>query len=167
MITFKKITKEDKDKWIILMRTVLDGLERKEFFIPFKDEEIDELFEENEAIHMGAYDGEKLVGACSLYLDETYVKNIKKELNLQNSKVLELGGYLVLEEYRNQGIMKKLEMLLVEEAKKLGYEYIVITVHPENIASNKATEFTGAKLLKTVNLGEYLRNIWVLNLKEE
>ncbi len=113
---------------------------------------------------MGAYVGEKLVGVAQLYLDESYVKDIKEELNLQKNKVVELGGYLVLEEYRNQGIMKNLEMLLIEEAKKLACEYIVITVHPENIVSNKVTEFTGANLVKTVKLGEYLRNIWVLSL---
>lgn len=166
MFTFKKITKEDKNKWIELMHTVLENLKRKEFFIPFNEAEIEEIFEENRAIHMGAYDEEKLVGACTLYLDETYVKEIKEKLGLQSDKVIELGGYLVLEEYRNQGIIKSLEMLLVEEAKRLDYEYIVITVHPENTASNKATEFTGAKLVKTANLGEYLRNIWVLDLRE-
>lgn len=165
MIEYRKISKQDKDKWIVLMHTVLENLERKEFFISFNEEEIDELFEENQAIHMGAYDEEKLVGASTLYLDETYVKEIKEKIDLQSDKVIELGGYLVLEEYRNQGIMKRLETLLIEEAKKLGYKFIVITVHPENIASNKATEFTGAKLVKTTKLGEYLRNIWVLNLK--
>lgn len=165
MIEYKKISKEDKNKSIALVNTVLDSLERKEFFIPFSEEEIEELFDENKTINVGAYDDERLVGTAQLYLDETYVKEIKEKLDLQSDKVIEMGGYLVLEEYRNQGIMKKLETLLIEEAKKLGYEYIVITVHPENIASNKATEFTGAKLLKTVELGEYLRNIWVLDLK--
>lgn len=166
MIEYKKITKEDKNKWIELMKKVLENLERKEFFIPFNEAEIEELFEVNQAVHMGAYDEEKLVGACTLYLDESYVRDIKKELNLQSDKVIELGGYLVLEKYRKQGIMKKLEMLLIEEAKKLGYEYIAVTAHPENIASNKVIEFSRAKLLKTTKLGEYLRNIWVLDLKE-
>ena len=64
---------------------------------------------------MGAYDGERLVGVAQLYLDETYVKQIKEALDLQKNKVVEL---------------------------------------------------TGAKLVKTMKLGEYLRNIWVLDLRK-
>lgn len=55
---------------------------------------------------------------------------------------------------------------MIEKAKKLNYEYIVITVHPENVASNKAVEFTRANLAKTAVLSEYLRNIYVLELKK-
>lgn len=61
--------------------------------------------------------------------------------------------------------MKQLETILIDKAKKLNYEYIVVTVHPDNIASNKATEYTGAKIAKTASLGKYLRNIYLLELK--
>ena len=166
MFEYKEITKKDKHKWIELVDVVLNHLERKDFFVPFTEDEKEQLFKKSEAINMGAYDGERLVGVAQLYLDETYVKQIKEELDLQKNKVVELGGYLVLEEYRNQGIMRKLEMLLIEKAKKLAYEFMVITVHPENIASNKVVELTGAKLVKTMKLGEYLRNIWVLDLRK-
>ena len=83
---------------------------------------------------------------------------------MQNNKVAEFGGYLVLEEYRNRGIMKHLEDMLISKLKEINYEYAVITVHPDNIASNKATEYTGAKIVKTTNLGEYLRNIYLLEI---
>ena len=166
MIEYRKITKQEKKKLITLIDTVYNSLERKEFFIPFLEEEIEELFDEKKTMNMGAYNGEDLVGTAQLYLDESYVKEIKETIGLQDRKVIELGGYLVLEEYRNQGIMKKLETLLIEEAKKLDCESIVITVHPENIASNKAVKFTGATFIKTAFLGEYLRNIYVLDLKK-
>ncbi len=166
MIEYKKITKQEKNKLTTVIDTVYNSLERKEFLMFFSEEEIEELFDENKTMNMGAYDGEKLVGTAQLYIDESYVKEIKEAIGLQDNKVVELGGHIVLEEYRNQGIMKKLESLLIEKAKKLDYEYIVITVHPENIASNKAVEFTGANLAKTAVLGEYLRNIYVLELKK-
>lgn len=166
MIEYKKIPIEDKNQLKTLIDTVYNSLERKEFFMPFTEEEIDDIFDENKVINMGAYDEEKLVGTAQLYLEETCVKKIKQEIKLQSNKVIELGGYLVLEKYRNQGIMKMLETILIEKAKKLDYEFIVITVHPENIFSNKATEFTGARLVKTAHLGEYLRNVYVLDLKK-
>lgn len=49
--------------------------------------------------------------------------------------------------------------------KEINYEYAVIAVHPDNIASNKVTEYTGAKIAKTTNLGDYLRNIYLLKKK--
>ena len=62
--------------------------------------------------------------------------------------------------------MKELSKRLIEEAKNRNIEYIVITVHPENIASNKAFSYTGAKVKQTTNLGEYLRNIYLLDLTD-
>ena len=164
MIQYKKINIKDKESLVELINRVLTNLERKEFFIPFTDEEIEEMFDDKRVITYGAYDKDKLIGTAQLYYEQSYVEDIKKIINLKSDKVAELGGYLVLEDYRNQGIMKNLEKLLIKEASKLDLEYIVITVHPDNIASNKTTEFTGAKIVKTALLGEYLRNIYLLKL---
>lgn len=164
MIEYRKIDITDKDNLKNLIDIVLNGLERKEFFIPFTEEEIDMMFDSSIAITYGAYDNNKLVGTAQLYLSENYVSEIKKILELKNSKVAELGGALALKEYRNKGIIKNLLSILIEEAKDKNYDYLVATVHPENIASNKAALSTNAKIVKTVNLGEYLRNIYLLEI---
>ena len=160
MIEYRKITIEEKESLVNLIDKVLQNLERKEFFIPFTTEEIDMMFDDSKVIVYGAYDNNKLVGTAQLYLSENYVEEIKQILSLDDSNsVAELGGALVLEEYRNKGIMKELSKRLIEEAKNKSIEYIVITVHPENIASNKAFSYTGAKVKQTVNLGEYLSRV--------
>lgn len=164
MIEYRKIDITDKDNLKNLIDIVLNGLERKEFFIPFTKEEIDMMFDSSIAITYGAYDNNKLVGTAQLYLSENYVSEIKEILELKNSKVAELGGALVLEEYRNKGIIKNLLSILIEEAKDKNYDYLVATVHPENIASNKVVLSANAKIVKTVNLGEYLRNIYLLEI---
>lgn len=164
MSEYRKIDITDKDNLKNLIDIVLNGLERKEFFIPFTEEEIDMMFDSSIAITYGAYDNNKLVGTAQLYLSENYVSEIKKILELKNSKVAELGGALALEEYRNKGVIKNLLSILIEEAKDKNYDYLVATVHPENIASNKAALSTNAKIVKTVNLGEYLRNIYLLEI---
>ena len=166
MIEYRKITIEEKESLVNLIDKVLQNLERKEFFIPFTTEEIDMMFDDSKVIVYGAYDNNKLVGTAQLYLSENYVEEIKQILSLDSNSVAELGGALVLEEYRNKGIMKELSKRLIEEAKNRSIEYIVITVHPENIASNKAFSYTGAKVKQTVNLGEYLRNIYLLDLTD-
>lgn len=164
MIEYRKIDITEKDNLKKLIDIVLNGLERKEFFIPFTDEEIDMMFDSSIAITYGAYDNNKLVGTAQLYLNENYVNEIKEILKLKNNKIAELGGALVLKEYRNKGIIKKLLSILIKEAENKNYDYLVATVHPENIASNKAVLSTNAKIVKTANLGEYLRNIYLLKI---
>lgn len=167
MIEFRKVDINERENLIQLINEVLDSLERKDFFMPFTAKELEDICNNDKILTFGAYDNEKIVGMAQLYIDQSYVSEIKNILNIKSDKVAELGGYLVLANYRNKGIMKKLETILIKEAKKLKYEYIVITVHPENIASNRATEYTGAKIVKVTKFGEYLRNIYLLDIGEE
>lgn len=164
-LVYKEIDKKDKEKLMKLTDTVLECLEKPEFFISFTDEDIKIMFDKDKAITYGVYDSEELVATAQLYLQEEYVKEVKKILGIEDKKVSELGGYLVLPEYRNQGIMRKLQSILESEAKKTGCEYAVITAHPENAPSNSVIKHTGAKLVKTSKLEGYLRNIYLLELK--
>ena len=164
-LVYKEIDKKDKEKLIQLINKVLGMLERPEFFIPFTDEEIEIMFDKDKAITYGVYDSEELVATAQLYLQEECVKEVKDIIGIEEKKVSEFGGYLVLPEYRNQGIMRKLQGILESEAKKAGCEYAVITAHPENTPSNSVIKHTGAKLVKTSKLEGYLRNIYLLELK--
>lgn len=164
MIEYKKISINDKDKLNYLIDNVINSLERKEFFIPFNNSKLNNMFNEDKIIVYGAYENDTLVGMATLYIDNSYFEEINKIINIESNKVTELGGYLVLSDYRNKGIMKHLQNLLIEEAKKLDSEYIIVTVHPENIPSNKVISSTGAKIIKTTTLGDYLRNIYLLEI---
>lgn len=164
MIEYRKIDITEKDSLKVLIDTVLSGLERKEFFIPFTDEEINMMFDSSKVVTYGAYDNNCLVGTAQLYLSENFVNEIKEILDLKDNIVAELGGALVLEEYRNKGIIKNLLSILIKEAKNENCDYVIATVHPENIASNKAVSSTNAKIVKTTNLGKYLRNIYLLEI---
>ncbi len=166
MITYRKIAVSEKQELTDLIHTVLDCLERKEFFIPFSDEEVDAMFDEASAVTYGAYDGKKLVGTAQFYLGDEFVQKIKKELGIGDALAGEFGGVLVLPEYRGKGIMKQLSRILVEEAKLRNYDYLVSVAHPENTASNRGLTATGAKLMKTGYLGEYLRNMYLLSLND-
>ncbi|HBA38139.1 MAG TPA: hypothetical protein DCY94_05410, partial [Firmicutes bacterium] len=149
-----------------LIDTVLNDLDRKEFFIPFTEEELDAMFDEEKVVTYGAYDDDKLVASAQLYLSENFLSEIKDILDLKDSLVAELGGAVVLKEYRNVGIMKKLIEILIEEAKKRGYNYLTATVHPDNVASNNVAASTGAQIVKTVNLSGYLRNVYLLDIRK-
>ena len=48
-LEYKKIDKKDEQQVRDLINTVLGGLERKEYFIPYEEWELNSLFDENYA----------------------------------------------------------------------------------------------------------------------
>lgn len=165
MLQFRKIQKAELEAFASLSTEVINNLERKEFFIPFYEKDYEDIFDENKIILYGAYDEDKLVGTAQLFISENYVAELKENLNMSNSKIAKLGRYLVLPDYRNRGIIKQLQRILIEAAKQLNYDYITIIAHPENIYSNKAILSTGAELKKVfITNSGYTRNLYLLNL---
>lgn len=166
-LVYKKIEKDDKEQLLNLIGVVLKGLTNPDFFIPYDQWELDNMFDEvNYACLRGAYDGNKLVAMGQLYISQNMLTELKKELGLNEYKVCELGGNLVLPEYRRQGIATNLELLNLNLAKELGFDYIVATVHPDNIGSRKALEKAGLKFIKETILSDrFLRKLYMKKLK--
>ncbi len=96
-LDFKKIEEKDKEQLFALIDKVLNGLEDKEYFIPYEQWEYESMFDEkNYAPLYGAYDGDKLVGMAQLYISQDMLADFKKEYGLEDKRVCELGGNLVL-----------------------------------------------------------------------
>ena len=124
------------------------------------------LDEVNYAPLYGAYDGDKLVGMAQLYVSQDMLEDFKKEFNLMEYKVCELGGNLVLPEYRGLGITTKLQTMEMELAKELGFDYIISMAHPNNIASCKTLEKIGLNFVKETTLSNgFLRKLYMKKLK--
>ena len=158
---------KDKEQLFHLIEIVLGGLEDKEYFIPYEQWELDSMFdEENYAPLYGAYDGDKLVGMAQLYVSQDMLADFKKEFELENYTVCELGGNLVLPEYRGNGITTKLQTMELELAKKLNFDYIISMAHPNNVSSCKTLERVGLKFVKETTLSNgFLRKLYMLKLK--
>lgn len=74
-LVYKKIKETDKEQVLNLIQTVLDGLENKEWFIPYEQWELDNMFDDkNYAPLYGAYDGNKLVRNGSIICFTRYAK---------------------------------------------------------------------------------------------
>ena len=102
-LIYKKIPESDRKQLFDLIDIVLSGLPTENYFIPYEPWEYDSMFDEtNYAYLYGAYDGDKLVGMMQLYVSQDMVTDLKKELGLTEYKVCELGGALVLPEYRSR-----------------------------------------------------------------
>ena len=90
----------------------------------------------------------------------------KKDYILEEYKICELGGNLVLPEYRGRGITTKLQTMLLEMAKTKDFDYIISMAHPENIGSLKTLEKIGLEMIKTTKLSNgFLRTLYMLKLR--
>ena len=146
---------------------VLGGLKNKEYFIPYEQWELDSMYDENNYAPLyGAYDGDKLVGMAQLYVSQEMLEDFKKEFDLEKYTVCELGGNLVLPEYRGNGITTKLQTIELELAKNLGFDYIISMAHPDNIGSCKTLERVGLEFIKETRLSNgFLRKLYMLKLR--
>lgn len=107
-----------------------------------------------------------LYGMAQLYVSQDMLQDFKKEFELQNYTVCELGGNLVLPEYRGNGITTKLQTIELELARKLGFDYIISMAHPDNVGSQKTLERVGLKFVKETKLSNgFLRKLYMLKLK--
>lgn len=121
--------------------------------------------EKNYAPLYGAYDGDKLVGIAQLYVSQDMLADFKAEFDFTEFKVCELGGNLVLPEYRGNGITTKLQTMELQFAKELGFDYIISMAHPNNIGSCKTLEKVGLKFVKETTLSSgFLRKLYMLKL---
>ncbi len=78
----------------------------------------------------------------------------------------ELGGNLVLPEYRGMGITTKLQTMEMELAKELKFDYIISMAHPDNIASCKTLEKIGLEFVKETQLSNgFLRKLYMKKIK--
>ena len=126
-LVYKKIEEKDKEQLFKLIDIVLNGLPDQAHFIPYEQWELDSMFDDvNYAPLYGAYDGDKLVGMAQLYVSQDMLKDFKEEFKLTEYKVCELGGNLVLPEYRGRGITTKLQTIEMQLAKDLGFGGVVI-----------------------------------------
>ena len=166
-LVYKKIEEKDKEQLFKLIDTVLKGLDNQEYFIPYEEWEFESMFdEENYAPLYGAYDGDKLVGMAQLYVSQDMLEDFKKEFGLEEYTVCELGGNLVLPEYRWNGITTTLQKIEFELAKKRGFDYIISMAHPDNSSSCKTLEKVGLNFVRETRLSNgFLRKLYMLKLK--
>lgn len=165
-LVYKRIEEKDKEQLFKLIDIVLNGLPDQAHFIPYEQWELDSMFDDvNYAPLYGAYDGDKLVGMAQLYVSQDMLKDFKEEFELTEYKVCELGGNLVLPEYRGRGITTKLQIIEMQLAKDLGFDYIISIAHPDNIGSCKTLERIGLEFVKETELSNgFLRRLYMKKL---
>lgn len=160
----KKLTKNYHEQLKNLIQIVSCESD-KEKLIVISNEEIENIFENPSAIVYGAVENEKLLAISGLFFDESDYFEIMELLNIKNKKVAEIAECMVLPEVRGNNLMFKINQMLIIEAQKLGFEYVIATAHPENISSKHSLERLGMTTSKRFNrYGKYLRDCYIIKL---
>lgn len=164
-IIFKRINEDDEKQVRTLVNSVFESLEREDFLIPWTEEQMARFFDEEYSFLLGAYDNNKLIAMSQIFTPKEIEEEYYNILNISKSKsICELGGFLVLPKYRKKGIMQKLAEMSCELINELNFDYIISTVHPENIASNKIVQKLGFDLYVTLTTQTgFLRNLYWKN----
>lgn len=160
--SFKKMDKKDEKQTRSLVNTVFDTLERDDFLIPWTEEQISRFFDDNYSLMFGAYDDTKLVAMSQIFTPREIEEEYYEILSIPKSEsICELGGFLVLPEYRNKKIMTRLSKVAMDYFEKLDYNYIISTVHPENKFSNKIVQKLGFQFYSVLTTQSgFLRNLY-------
>ena len=165
-LTFKEIPATDEQQVRELIKHVLGGLKEKDFFIPYEEWEYRSFFDPSYGLIHGAYDKETLVGISQLYYSEAIISEAKNILGISEYGCGELGGNLVLPDYRGHGIMYTLGKLQIKLAKESGDRFVFALAHPDNIGSKKSLDKIGFTLQKTqATSSGYLRDFFIIDFQ--
>lgn len=159
---YKRIFKEDDQRVRDLVRVVYDNIPRKDFLIPWTEEQMNRFFDEEYSVLFGAYDGDNLIAMTQIFMPREIEMEYYDILNIkEQDSICELGGFLVYDEYRGRGVMSELSKVTMDYFKTLEYPYIISTIHPDNIASNKIALKLGFSLVKVLTTQSgFLRNLY-------
>ena len=148
-----------------LIDIVVNTMENKNWLIALSKNEIENIFNNENAVIYGMIDGNKLLAISGLFFDESDFIEITKTLNIDHFKVAEISESMTLPQERGNNYMFMINSILVKEAKQMGFDYLIATAAPENIASNKSLTKLGMKCACQINrYGKYLRNCYVMKI---
>lgn len=166
MKEIKRLTKAHHEDFKRINAETRKTLANPSWFMPFSEEVLETLLNENSPLVVyGCFIDGTLAGV-SLF-DTTYEEfaQLVEILGVTDKKVAELGGSMVLPEFRGQHVMYDVNVALMQAAREMGIEYFVATAHPDNIASNSSLKKLGMELKTTITrAGGYLRNVYLLKL---
>lgn len=167
MKEIRRLDKSNQQDFINFNRIIRENLVNPKWFMPFSEENMIHTFDDGNTLVVYGVFVDGVLAAISLF-DTNYqeFKELSLACNLSpDKKGAELGGSMVLPQYRGQNLMLDVNTKLISVAKEMGIDYFVATVHPDNIASNRSVQKLGMQLKTTITrTGGYLRNVYLMEL---
>ena len=162
---FRKLTAEDEQKLLGLIDVIEENLDNKEFWLPINEMSKNHFFDATWTEFYGAFDGDNLVASAALFYNEHEYRESLQKLNLKITSVAEIGRAMVHPEYRGNNLLYSINLKLVDIAREKNIEYLLATIHPENIPSQKSFIKLGMTKQTTYrkNCG-YVRDIYLMKV---
>ncbi len=162
----RQLTENDSDAFYELIEMTVDALENKEFWLPIKDEVREHFFDKSWTILFGAFDGDTLIGAVGLFLNESEYSESLSYLSGTYDGPAKVDRLMVRPGYRGKGVTDALMKELIAEAKRLGLRNLLATIHPQNSVARAVMQKFGMELVCSyMNRDGYFRNVFVLPIK--
>ncbi|MBQ8425139.1 MAG: GNAT family N-acetyltransferase [Clostridia bacterium] len=160
-----RLTKNYHSQLKNLINIVSSSLPNPEWLIVMTNDEINNVFENKNALLYGIIENEKLLSISGLFFDESDFLDIEKLCDIKGSKVAEIAECMTLPEARGNNYMLKINNSLLKKAKELGYEYLIATAHPDNTASNHSLQKLGMICKgQFYRYGKYFRNYYLIKI---
>lgn len=149
--------RSDIENILVLQNNIVENINIKEWFVPSTKSELELAFSRPQEFVMLKVEQEnKLVAFSYIILNPDESNDISRDIkSLQNKNCCVYETVFVSPECRGCGLQSELISRLTEIAKQNGKEFIVATVHPDNVYSSSNFIKNGYEKLTPTPLSKY------------
>lgn len=164
-MNIRRLTKKDIFLFKSLLEKISNSVVIKEHWLPTKESSIQNYFTRGYSYIIGIFDGEELVAASALFLNPNEFSDMSNKFNDIKGKNAQICKSMVLPNYRGHNYLYLMNTKLIKYAKSKQIENIFITIHKDNISSQKSYQKLGAhKIGEMIKYGEYHREVFLIKL---
>ena len=142
-IVLKHLSKAEEHPLNLLIQDVEATLPDEKFWLPITETSKAHFFDDEWTYFLGAFVYDELVGAAALFFDENEWGESREKLGIQSTSIAEFGRAMIRSDFRSKGIMSMIAAELVRVAKGRPVDYLLATVHPNNVPSQKTVTRMG------------------------
>ena len=164
-LTLRQLTEADKNELDLLIQDVEASLPDEKFWLPISKTSKEHFFDNEWTYLLGAFTNGEPVGAAALFFNENEWGESRRTIGIQSTSIAEFGRAMVRSDFRGRGIMNLIATELVKVAKEIPVDYLLATVHPNNVPSQKTVKMMGMeKAGFCVKNGGFERDIFLREL---
>lgn len=159
----RKLTIDDKSNLDNLINVIEANLDQEDFWLPINSKSKEHFFDDTWTDFWGMFDNSELIAASALFYNEHEFKESADAIGMEKTKIAEIGRCMVHPEYRGQNLLYDINRKLLRIAGEKKIEYILATIHPNNLPSQKSFQRLGLKKEHTYTKSNgYVRDIYLL-----
>ena len=148
-ILLKEATEKDLGILMRFQESIIENMERKEFFQMLNEEEFLYPINDNGKVYL-LYDEDVLIGFFVISVAPPMKMAGDYEFDISDIAVFD--AVMIKEEYRGSGLQRQAMEIAYDYAKDKGLKALVATVHPENFYSLNNCVIEDYKIIRKKNV---------------